>query len=318
MLLCGGAGFLGAHLVEALLAAGAEVVVIDPCHPATGGRPEQLAAFGDAIAWHPVGVEEASVLERALEACSLVIDAMGLTLHHVGLADPWLDLALNYTTHLHLIQALGRLPRPVLLLGSRCQFGALRPDLDEDAPQLPLDPQGIHKAAAEHAFRVYAPRHGYAVLSVRLGNCFGPGQPVAGQDLGLVGGFIRTLCLGQTVTLYGQPDRERNLIYALDAARWLLEAAARQEPGFAALNMFGEAVGLGRLLDSLVRLTGTRGGGYAFAPFPRQAAIMDVGATPFGGGIFSRYVPDPEPTPLEPALDRTVAYFMREKDVLAL
>lgn len=318
VLVCGGAGFLGAKLVAALLAAGARVVVLDPCHPATGCRPSALAGYGDALVWHRTGVEDGAILSAALAGCDFVIDAMGLTRHHVGLADPLLDLALNHASHLHLLTALLTTPRPVLLLGSRCQFGDLAPDTDEDAPQRPLDPQGVHKAAAEQAFRIYAARNGLSVLSARLGNCFGPGQPLDGDDIGLVGGFIRTLCQGGTVALYGGPERERNLAYAPDAARWLLEAGARLGPGFDAVNMFGQPVRLGRLLESLVRLAGHGDAGYAFEPFPAQAAIMDVGAVPFGGGPFSRYVPDPRPTDLETALERTVEYFMRNTHALAL
>jgi len=318
ILICGGAGFLGMHLTDALLSAGANVTIIDPCVPGTGGNPSNIEKFGNAVKWIREDVENTSALDQALSHCGLVFDCMGLTKHHEGIADPLHDLTLNYTSHIHLILGLGRTPRPVVYLGSRCQFGALRQDMDEDANQLPLDPQGIHKSAAEHAFRIYSKRTGFSALSVRLGNCFGPGQPTQGRDVGLVGGFVRALCKGERVTLYGLPGRGRNLVYAPDAASWLVQAATRMNLEFDTVNMLGEENELEKMLDALVRLIGKGAGSYHYQPFPANAANMDVGTAAFGNGRFTHYVPRPDPTDLETALGHTVAYFKKELHALAV
>lgn len=311
VLVCGGAGFLGSHIVAALLSSGAEVTVLDPCMPGTGGREQNLVPFSERMKWLRVQSDDQNSLDEALSWCDLVFDAMGFTRHHVGIANPLLDLELNYLSHVHLALALNRSPRPLVYLGTRGQFGSSAIPLDEETCQVPLDPQGVHKSAAESLLRIFSVRRGWPMLSVRLDNCFGPGQLVSGDDIGLVGGFIRTLRAGARVELYGTAERTRNLAFAPDVALWLLEAARRMSSGFSSVNMFGEKVHLTRLLDLLVARIGR--GSYEVVPFPREIALLEPG----GGSepsrrTFLQHVPEPKVTPLAEAIDATVTYFETE------
>ena len=309
VLVCGGAGFLGAHLVGSLIKAGARVEVVDPCVPGSGGNERNLAPFAGVIAWRQVSSEDRSALLTALNNCDVVFDAMGFTRHHVGLADPLLDLRLNYLSHLGLAAALNEVPRPLVYLGTRGQFGRHTGTLFEDSPQVPLDPQGIHKSAAESLLRIYSPRYGWPVLSARLDNCFGPGQPITGDDVGLIGGFVRTLRAGECVKLYGDARRSRRITYAPDAARWLLDAAERMGSGFSAVNMFGADVRLVQLLDTLIAQIGR--GSYELAKFPPEIALLEVGNTEVSRKVFLEHVPYPHITPLPDALATTLDYFQR-------
>jgi nucleoside-diphosphate-sugar epimerase len=309
VLVCGGAGFLGAHLVRALLAANASVEVIDPCVPGSGGSERNLAPVADAISWHRFSIEDRLKLATALKGCDYVFDAMGFTRHHVGLADPLFDLKLNYVSHVALAVGLNEVPRPLVYLGTRGQFGRHSGTLLEDSPQVPLDPQGIHKSAAESLLRVYSSRHGWPVLSARLDNCFGPGQPVAGDDIGLIGGFIRSLRAGENVMLYGDVGRSRKITYAPDAARWLLDAAERMRGGFSAVNMFGEDVRLVQLLELLIAKIGR--GSYELAEFPPEIALLESGASEVSRKSFLEYVPHPHMTPLAESILTTLDYFQR-------
>lgn len=309
VLVCGGAGFLGAHIVATLLASGAEVTVLDPCVPGTGGREENLAALSERITWLRAPASDQDALNEALSDCNLVFDAMGFTRHHVGIENPLLDLELNYLSHVHLALALNRFPRRLVYLGTRSQFGAASP-IDEHACQVPVDPQGVHKSAAESLLRIFSARYGWPMLSVRLDNCFGPGQLVTGEDIGLVGGFIRTLRAGKRVELFGTVDRSRNLAFAPDVALWLVEAAQRITNGFYSVNMFGQKVRLTRLLDLLVERIGQ--GGYDIVPFPREIALLEPNDGESSRAAFLQYVPEPKVTPLVEAIDATVTYFEAE------
>jgi UDP-glucose 4-epimerase len=312
VLVCGGAGFLGAHLVGGLVAAGAQVVVVDPCVEGTGGSAKNLAHFGDSIRWLRTSSADKSALMAALRDCDLVFDAMGFTRHHVGLADPMLDLQLNYLSHLHLAMALNEVPRPLVYLGTRGQFGRHTCLLLEESPQVPLDPQGVHKSAAESLLRIYSSRHGWPVLSARLDNCFGSGQPVDGGDVGLIGGFIRALRAGERVMLYGDPGRSRRVTYAPDVARWLLDAAERMGSGFSAVNMFGDDVRLVDLLDLLIAQIGR--GSYELARFPPDIALLEMGTPEVSREVFLAHVPSPCMTPLADAIAATLDYFQREDE----
>ena len=214
ILLLGGAGFLGSHLAGAFVKLGARVTVVDPCIEKTGGNPQNLSSIAAKINWLEFRVGDETDLVKLVAEHELVVDAMGLVSHHIGLAEPCLDLELNYLNHLALVTALCQAPRPVVYLGSRGQYGKIIGQAAEDYRQLPLDPQGVHKAAAESVFRIYGERFQFPCLSLRLGNCFGPRQLKEGGDVGLVGGFIRQLLAGQNVELYGSASRKRELLFA--------------------------------------------------------------------------------------------------------
>jgi len=308
VLVCGGAGFIGSHIVAELLRLNARVTVLDPCVPQTGGRAENLSGVAGAVEWVRTRAENESKLAELVSETDFVFDAMGLTRHHVGIADPLLDCQLNYLPHLHLLNVIERTPKPLVYLGSRGQFGRIKSDvLDEWSPQFALDPQGIHKAAAESLMRIKAARGGLSVLSVRLENCFGPGQLFSGDDIGLIGGFIRALRAGESVQLYGDKKRSRNLAYGPDVAGWIVQSAAQIESGFSAVNMFGGEVRLCDLLDLLISLIGR--GSYEIKPFPQEIASIEAGMPQISRKVFEQLVPDAKTTPLADAIVATLSYF---------
>src|SRR5579859_5910179 len=112
-LVCGGAGFIGSHIVEGLVERGAGVTVIDPCHPRTGGSPRNLEGFASRIQWRRDPIERLADLDDLVRGADAVVDAMGFTHHAEGMSEPALDHELNYAIHLTLISALNRQPRPL-------------------------------------------------------------------------------------------------------------------------------------------------------------------------------------------------------------
>jgi nucleoside-diphosphate-sugar epimerase len=170
----------------------------------------------------------------------------------------------------------------------------------------PQDPQGVHKAAAEFHFRNYAALDGFHVVSLRLPNCFGEGQPVTGEDIGLVGGFIRTLCQGGTVTVYGE-GRRRAMLYARDAAEIVERVAGRRVTGFVPLNVAGRDVDIRELAERLRALVGA--GAVADATMPPEIAAIEPGAATIDDRRLRAVIGEPPESDLDDALRRTVGYF---------
>jgi UDP-glucose 4-epimerase len=301
-LVCGGAGFIGSHVVDALLERGVRVTVIDPCHPRTSGSPRNLAGVASRIEWLQDPVERVPELDAIVASADVVIDAMGFTHHAEGIREPRLDHELNYAIHLPLLEAVNRHPRLFLYLGSRGQYGRIAGIVDEDAPQIPLDPQGVHKAAAESMIRIYSARHRWPALSLRLGNCFGPRQPL-GADPGLVGGFIVSVLRGEQVVLYGAEDRRQHLLFVGDLARIVVRLLGVRKAGFTALNVPGPRVVLRDVVETLIRLAGR--GSYSFRPFPAEVAAIHAGDATLSDARLENLVPC-EYTSLEGALGRTL------------
>jgi UDP-glucose 4-epimerase len=308
VLICGGAGFLGSHVARRFVAAGDLVTVVDAIVPGTGGSLDHVAAIRDRIELRVAPIEAVSDLRGLVGASDVIVDAMAWTRHLAAVEDPLQDMRLNLAAHLTLVQALRRQgPRLVIYLGSRSQYG--RPParvVSEDEPMAPRDPQGVHKVAAESHLKNYAALDGYGVVSLRLPNCFGEHQPVSGEDIGLVGGFIRTLCQGGTVTVYGA-GRRRALLYAPDAAEIVARVADRSVPGFVPLNVGGDEVEIRDLAARLCAEVGS--GAVATDVMPPEVAALEPGDAAIDESRLRALVGELPHTDLNDALRRTVAYF---------
>ena len=171
---------------------------------------------------------------------------------------------------------------------------------------LPQDPQGVHKLAAETHFRNFSSLDGFHVVSLRLPNCFGEAQPVSGEDIGLVGGFIRALCRGETVKVYGG-GRRRSILYAQDLARIVAAVADRPVTGFLPLNVSGDDVDIRELAVRLQALAGS--GAVADEVMPAHIQAMDSGDARIDDSRLKAFAGELPRTDLPAALDATVAYF---------
>jgi UDP-glucose 4-epimerase len=308
VLLLGGAGFLGSHVARRFAAAGDRVCVVDGLISGTGGSLDNLAGIHQAIELRTSPIEALDDLPSLAGSADVIVDAMAWTRHVAGQHDPLQDMRLNLASHLTLIQALRRQPpRLVIYLASRSQYGRpAGPIVMENDSMAPLDPQGVHKAAAETHFKNYAALDGYHVVSVRLPNCFGEHQPITGEEIGLVGGFIRTLCRGGTVTVYGS-GRRRALLYAPDAAEIVMRVANRSVSGFMALNVAGQDVDIRDLALQLWTLIGS--GNVVDDVMPPEIAALEPGAAVFDQSRLRALIGETPLVALDEALRRTVAYF---------
>lgn len=215
-------------------------------------------------------------LPRMIDGTTLTVDCMGWTRHVEALADPVYDLGLNLASHLAVITALAQArPHLFIYLGSRHQYGEVAGEIiDEKTPFAPLDVQSIHKAAADHHYRLAAKRLARPIAALRFGNTFGPGQPIEGDDIGLVGGFIRTLLKGETLDVYAG-IRRRNLVYAPDLAAVVEGLAGQELAGFHPFNLAGIDISVADLARLLADQVG--GGRLVEKPMPAEVAAMEIG-----------------------------------------
>ncbi len=307
--MCGGAGFLGSHIVRRFVRAGDAVVVIDGEMPGTGGTFRNLADLRNAIDLRLTPIEAVHDLRQLVGAADVIVDAMAWTRHVAALDDPLQDMRLNLASHLTLVQALHGQDRRrlVVYLGSRSQYGRMPPRVvTEDDPLRPQDPQGVHKTAAESHFRNYARLDGYDVVSLRLPNCFGEGQPVSGEDIGLIGGFIRALSQGEAVEVYGTA-RRRTVLYAGDAAEITSRVVRSGVGGFHVVNVAGEDVEIRQLAMQLCALVGR--GRVVDAPMPPTVAALDPGEATVDDARLRALIGQPPRSDFPGALQRTIAYF---------
>ncbi len=307
-LIAGGAGFIGSHIAERFVRAGDQVTVIDGLLPRTGGRRENLEALLPEIRLIDSPIEQVQDLLGLVAQNDLIVDCMGWTCHRLAIRDPLYDMQLNVGSHLSLINAIASGSRKkIISLGSRGQYG--NPNVEvitEEVPSDPQDVQGTHKQAAESNWRIFSKIKALNVVSLRFGNCFGPRQPVAGDDIGLIGLFIRDLLKGAEIELFGS-GRRRPVIFAPDIAEAVFLCAKSSFHGFEMFNLAGEDVILEDLLDRLIREI--RQGSYKFKEFPAEVKSIDVGNATFCGAHFETRFGRMQKTSVETGIKKTVDYF---------
>jgi UDP-glucose 4-epimerase len=220
----GGAGFIGSHVVDALLENGYSVTVIDDLSAGDRSRVPDAATFCELdIVDYP-----------ALEA--LVMEIRPRAIFHLAaqasvvasVEDPMRDCAVNVQGTLGVVQVAGRCGASVVFTstgGALYGDEAPRPTAEDRIPA-PLSPYGASKWAAEAFVKTWSLSSGIPHAVCRLGNVYGPRQTPHGEA-GVVSIFTHRLHTGQAPKLYGQGKPTRDYVYVGDVVSALLAASGR-------------------------------------------------------------------------------------------
>ena len=255
ILVTGGAGFIGSNLVDALLARGDAVRVLDDL---STGHAENLPAGTDLV----VGsVADPDTVAAAMEGIEAVFHegARGSVARSV--ADPLTTDTMNThgtLTVLHCAQRAG-VRRVIYASSSSVYGGATAPPTLETAPLVPRSPYAVSKLAGEVYCRVFAELHGLETVSLRYFNVFGPRQRPDSQYAAVIPLFIDALRHGRPVEVHGDGLQSRDFTYVSDVVAGnlaVLDAAAEAVSG----KVFNLAPGTTQsLLDLLGHLEGILG-----------------------------------------------------------
>jgi UDP-glucose 4-epimerase len=234
-LVTGGAGFIGSHLVDALVARGDEVVVVDNL---SSGRRENLAgAIGEGAELVEADVTNAAAMADLFERGrpDVVFHLAAQIDVRRSVADPVFDVGVNVAGTLNLLEAarVNDTGRFVFASTGGAIYGegtGLDLPLDEAAPCRPDAPYGQSKFSAEGYASLYGRLHGLRATSLRLGNVYGQRQDPLGEA-GVVAIFCGALLGGRTPRVFGDGHQTRDYIHVGDVVEAFLAAWASEVDG---------------------------------------------------------------------------------------
>jgi UDP-glucose 4-epimerase len=277
-LVTGGAGFIGSNLVDALLAQGDEVTVVDDI--STGRRENLDAALAAGAELVELDIREAEAL-RALAAERRPDRVFHLAAQidvRKSLEDPCFDAAVNVGGTANVLDAAraAECGRVVFVSTGGAIYGegeGQELPLAEDAPIAPLSAYGQSKFAAEGYLALYERLYGLSGVSLRLGNVYGPRQDPLGEA-GVIAIFCGLLREGGRPTVFGDGTQTRDYIYVGDVVAAAIAAAGSEVSGPINIGT-GRETDVLELAQALRQLGGRDDFEPEFAP-PRPGEVQRI------------------------------------------
>jgi UDP-glucose 4-epimerase len=268
-LVTGGAGFIGSNLVDALLARGDEVTVVDNLSTGRLSNLEPGLTAGAELS--EMDIRDGEALSRlAAERRPEVIFHLAAQIDvRKSLADPFFDAGVNVGGTANVLEAAraSECGRIVSISTGGAIYGegaGQQLPLPEDAPIAPLSAYGQSKFAAEGYLSLYERLYGLSGVSLRLGNVYGPRQDPLGEA-GVIAIFCGLLKEGGRPTVFGDGTQTRDYIYVGDVVSAALAAGESEATGPINIGT-GEETDVLQLIEALKGLSGSDSFEPQFAP----------------------------------------------------
>jgi UDP-glucose 4-epimerase len=218
----GGAGFIGSHVVDALVAQGAEVAVVDSL---VHGAKENVAAGAEL---HVRDIREP--LDDLFDAVrpEAVLHLAAQADVRVSVARPVDDAEVNVLGTVRILEGARKHGAQVVFSSTGgAIYGDCTKSAPEDSPCEPLSPYGTAKLAAEEYLRAYNRLYGTRHIALRYGNVYGPRQDPHGEA-GVVAIFLGALARGDQARIFGDGSQTRDYVYVGDVARATVAALGHE------------------------------------------------------------------------------------------
>ena len=222
ILVTGGAGFIGSHLVRQLLDAQHTVVVLDNM---STGSVEHLSGL-DIVLWQQDVRDRKIVQQIVSEKFDVIVHLAAQTMVDVSIKEPVFDASENIMGTLNVLEAAKQCGARVIFASTAAAYGDVaETDLPVKESQA-LHPQsfyGLTKVGAEKYLQLYHDIYGLDYVVCRFANVYGERQGDKGEG-GVISIFAKRIAAGEDITIFGDGEQTRDFIYAGDIARGICKA----------------------------------------------------------------------------------------------
>jgi UDP-glucose 4-epimerase len=250
VLVTGGAGFVGSHLVEALLGAN-EVRVLDDL---SSGRAANVPAGAELVQGD---VRDADDLGWAMDDVDVVFHQAGLVSVDRSVDRPVRSHETNVAATVDLLDRAREVDARVVVASSCAIYGDPEDvPVDETEPKTPTSPYAVDKLAIDHYTRTYADLYDLDAVGLRYFNIYGPRQ-AGGDYSGVVKAFLEQARAGDPITVHGDGDQTRDFVHVSDVVRANLAAATTDHTGRAFNVGTGQSTSIRQLAETIRDVVGS-------------------------------------------------------------
>jgi len=257
ILITGGAGFIGSHLTDALLAKGYSVRILDDL---STGKPSNLPLDNPRVELIEGDVADAALVARAMSGCRAVAHLAAVASVQASVDDPVRTHQSNFIGTLNVCEAMRQAGvKRVLFASSAAVYGnnGEGESIDEDTPKAPLTPYASDKLASEYYLDFYRRQHGLEPAIFRFFNIFGPRQDPSSPYSGVISIFCERAQKGLPITVFGDGEQTRDFMYVEDLVDVLVQSLEMPQLEVGAVNVgLNQATTLKQLLKALGEVVG--------------------------------------------------------------
>jgi UDP-glucose 4-epimerase len=300
VLVTGGAGFIGSHLIDALLERGYAVRVLDDL---STGKRSNLPLDNPRVELIEGDVADAALVARAAIGCQAVAHLAAVASVQASVDDPVRTHQSNFVGTLNVCEAMRQAGiKRVLFASSAAVYGnnGEGESILEDTPKAPLTPYAADKLSSEYYLDFYRRQHGLEPVVFRFFNIFGPRQDPSSPYSGVISIFCERAEKGLPIAIFGDGEQTRDFVYVGDLASILVQALELPDVQAGAINVgLNQATTLNQLLMALSQVVGDLP---AISYLPARSG--DIRHSRANNQRLLERFKFPEPTPLNVGLAR--------------
>ena len=307
-LVTGGAGFIGSHIVDALVSDGCQVTVLDNL---STGSDLNLVAVMDQITFYKGDIRDRQMLERAAQDCDAIFHLAAVVSVAQTIEDPVESASINEMGTLYVLETARKKNIRRVIFSSSCAVYGDTPRLPkkESMPLNPCSPYAVQKRTAEHYMRLGYELYGLETISLRYFNVYGPRQDPSSPYSGVISIFMNKAVGNRSPVIYGDGSQSRDFIYVTDIVTANLLAARSASTSGEIVNIgTGSSVQINQLWDMICTLAGS-----TIKPRHQPARPGDIYASVASAGRAEKLLGFKIEYPFEQGLALTYQWYLKQQ-----
>jgi len=251
VLVSGGAGFIGSHLVKTLVRAGYQVKVLDNL---STGSINNLSDLLNAIEFVNGDVRDYNVVERAIRGVDAVVHLAALIDVAESVKKPDLYFDVNVKGTYNVAKASKNVSILIFASSSAIYGEPIRVPISEDHPLMPRSPYAASKVSGEAFVNAFAAQYGFRSIVLRFFNVYGPKQSRA--YAGVISEFIRRVSKGEPLIIFGDGEQTRDFVHVSDIVNAIMISLKNEEARGVFNIGSGEAITINQLARLIIKMAG--------------------------------------------------------------